>query len=138
MTKNVNSDWLCVTLDAAFRLLYLILLDEFDDEAKDAEMMMDAVLFIVSHPHTFDWRTRRVVRMAFEGRFVVTEEEKDERRRPRLPNFSASPSYPPIKTFKFRIFRAIISTSPDKSHPPLSNNKQGELRSLGCFNGTVT
>ncbi|KAH8592139.1 hypothetical protein B0O99DRAFT_689920 [Bisporella sp. PMI_857] len=62
--------------DAAFRLLYLILLGEFENETKDSAKVFNAVLFIVSHSKTFKWRTRTVVRAAYEERFVVTEKQR--------------------------------------------------------------
>lgn len=34
--------------------------------------VFNAVLFIVSHSATFKWKTRTVVRAAYEERFVVT------------------------------------------------------------------
>jgi hypothetical protein len=62
--------------DAAFRLLYLLLLGEFQNEHRDAMKMFNAVVFVVSHPGTFKWRTRTVVRMGYEERFVVTEKQR--------------------------------------------------------------
>ncbi|CAG8958415.1 hypothetical protein HYFRA_00011092 [Hymenoscyphus fraxineus] len=62
--------------DAAFRLLYLILLGEFTDENKDAAQVYNAVLFVVSHSGTFKWRTRTIVRAAYEERFDVSEKQK--------------------------------------------------------------
>jgi hypothetical protein len=61
--------------DAAFRLLYLTLLGEFEDEKKDSDKAYNAVLFVVSHPGTFKWRTRTVVRAAYEDRFVVSQKQ---------------------------------------------------------------
>jgi hypothetical protein len=58
--------------DAAFKLLYLILIGEFRDENKDSMKVFNAVLFIVSHSATFKWKTRTVIRAAYEERFVVT------------------------------------------------------------------
>ena len=58
--------------DAAFKLLYLILLGEFEDETKDSIKVFNAVLFVVSHPGTFKWRTRSMVRAAYEERFVLS------------------------------------------------------------------
>jgi hypothetical protein len=39
--------------DAAFRLLYLLLSGESQDEHKDAMKMCNAVVFVTSHPGTF-------------------------------------------------------------------------------------
>jgi hypothetical protein len=58
--------------DAAFKLLYLVLIGEFRDENKDCVKVYNAVLFVVSHSATFKWKTRTVVRAAYEERFVVT------------------------------------------------------------------
>lgn len=59
--------------DAAFKLLYLMLLGEFTgDEVKHGAKVFDAVLFVVSHSGTFGWKARSVVRAAYEERFVVS------------------------------------------------------------------
>jgi len=70
-TKGVKSK----ARDAAFRLLYLMLLGEFDDEKLDGDKAFNAVLFVVSHPATFKSRTRTVVRAAYEERFVVSPKQ---------------------------------------------------------------
>ncbi|KAG9227928.1 hypothetical protein BJ875DRAFT_35711 [Amylocarpus encephaloides] len=62
--------------DTAFKLLYLILLGDFTDEAKDSTKIFNAVLYLVSHAATFKWRTRSVVRAAYEERFVVSIKQK--------------------------------------------------------------
>jgi hypothetical protein len=61
--------------DTAFKLLYLILLGEFKDEMKDSMKIFNAVLFVVSHSGTFKWRTRTVVRAAYEERFVISTKQ---------------------------------------------------------------
>ncbi|KAH5520208.1 hypothetical protein HBI29_059360 [Parastagonospora nodorum] len=58
--------------DAAFKLLYLILVGEFRDENMDCMKVFNAVLFVVSHSATFKWKTRTVIRAAYQERFVVT------------------------------------------------------------------
>ncbi|GKZ98003.1 hypothetical protein AnigIFM59636_001827 [Aspergillus niger] len=58
--------------DAAFRLLFLILKGEFRDEANDSAKAHNAVLFIVSHPGTFKYRTRTILRAAYEEPFVLS------------------------------------------------------------------
>ncbi len=58
--------------DAAFKLLYLILLGEFKNEKQDSAKVFNAVLYLVSHAATFKWRTRSVVRAAYEERFVIS------------------------------------------------------------------
>lgn len=62
--------------DTAFKLLYLLLLGDFKNEARDSAKVFNAVLFLVSHSATFKWRTRRVVRDAYEERFVITAKQK--------------------------------------------------------------
>jgi hypothetical protein len=61
--------------DAAFKLLYLILLGEFESETKDAVKVYNAVLFVVSHSATFKRKTRVVTRAAYEERFVVSPKQ---------------------------------------------------------------
>jgi len=55
--------------DAAFALLYLLLVGDFKSEVHDSQMMYQAVLFIVSHRAIFKYRTRKIVRAAYEDRF---------------------------------------------------------------------
>jgi hypothetical protein len=62
--------------DTAFKLLYLVLLGDFTDETKDSAKVFNAVLYLVSHAATFKWRTRSVVRAAYEERFVVSTKQK--------------------------------------------------------------
>jgi hypothetical protein len=62
--------------DTAFKLLYFILLGEFQDETKDSAKIFNAVLFVVSHSGTFKWRTRTVVRAAYEERFVISTNQR--------------------------------------------------------------
>ncbi|OBT66557.1 hypothetical protein VE03_03703 [Pseudogymnoascus sp. 23342-1-I1] len=62
--------------DTAFKLLYLILYGEFEDETKDSAKVYNAVIFVVSNPKTFKWRTRKVVRAAYEERFVVSVKQR--------------------------------------------------------------
>ncbi|KAF3057089.1 hypothetical protein GL218_06015 [Daldinia childiae] len=66
-----------IARDASFRLLYIFLLGEFESEAQDRAMAYNAALFVVSHPGTFKQRTRKMVREAFEERFLVTEKQKN-------------------------------------------------------------
>ena len=61
--------------DTAFKLLYLILLEDFMDEIKDSAKVFNAVLYLVSHSATFKYRTRSVVRAAYEERFVVSAKQ---------------------------------------------------------------
>lgn len=62
--------------DTAFQLLYLIPHAQFGDETKDSVKLFNAVMFIVSHPRTFRYRTRRVIRVAYEERFRVTTKQR--------------------------------------------------------------
>ncbi|KAI2620384.1 hypothetical protein GGS26DRAFT_312864 [Hypomontagnella submonticulosa] len=61
--------------DSAFRLLYTFLLADFESDTKDSSMAYQATLFVVSHRAIFKYRTRKMVREAFEERFVVTEKQ---------------------------------------------------------------
>lgn len=61
--------------DTAFKLLYLILLTDFKDEMQDSAKVFNAVLYLVSHAATFKWRTRSVVRAAYEERFVISTKQ---------------------------------------------------------------
>ncbi|KAI1464224.1 uncharacterized protein F4812DRAFT_216360 [Daldinia caldariorum] len=63
--------------DAAFRLLYIFLLGEFESEVRDRVMAYNTALFVVSHTGTFKPKTRKMVREAFEERFLVTEKQKN-------------------------------------------------------------
>ena len=62
--------------DTAFQLLYLILHTQFEDKSKDSMNLFNAVLFVVSHPGTFKYRTKRVTRLAYEERFRLTTKQK--------------------------------------------------------------
>ncbi|TVY35360.1 hypothetical protein LOCC1_G008014 [Lachnellula occidentalis] len=62
--------------DASFRFLYLMLLGEFSDEVKDSAKVYNAVLYVVSHPGTFKWRTRTVIRAACEERFILSDKQR--------------------------------------------------------------
>jgi hypothetical protein len=62
--------------DTAFQLLYLILHTQFGDESKDSMKLFNAVMFVVSHPGTFKYRTKRVTRVAYEERFRLTTKQK--------------------------------------------------------------
>jgi len=56
--------------------LYLILHTQFGDESKDSMKLFNAVMFVVSHPGTFKYRTKRVTRVAYEERFRLTTKQK--------------------------------------------------------------
>jgi hypothetical protein len=61
--------------DTAFKLLYLILLADFKDETRDSAKVFNAVLYLVSHAATFKWRTRSMVRAAYEDRFIISTKQ---------------------------------------------------------------
>lgn len=63
--------------DTAFKLLYLILLGQFKDETKDSAKVFNAVLFVVSHSGTFKYRTRSMIRAAYEERFILSTKQRD-------------------------------------------------------------
>ncbi|KAJ9160968.1 Isoprenoid biosynthetic process [Coniochaeta hoffmannii] len=62
--------------DSAFRLLYLFLLDEFASEVKDQNSAYNVAFFVVSHRRIFQYRTRKMVREAFEARFRVSDKQR--------------------------------------------------------------
>lgn len=62
--------------NTAFQLLYLILFAQFGDETKDSIKFFNTVMFIVSHPGTFQSRTKRVIRVAYEERFSPTTKQR--------------------------------------------------------------
>ena len=55
--------------DAAFGLLYLILRSEFESEVGDSQKIYNAVFFVLSHRAIFKYRTRKIIRAAYEDRF---------------------------------------------------------------------
>ncbi|KAF2176240.1 hypothetical protein K469DRAFT_760889 [Zopfia rhizophila CBS 207.26] len=64
-----------VARDAAFRLLYLFVIGEFKSDVRDSNMAYQAVSFVVSHRGIFKYRTRKMVREAFEERFELSEKQ---------------------------------------------------------------
>jgi len=62
--------------NAAFTMLYLFLVGESVSPARDGTVAYNAVLYIVSHGRKFKYRTRKMVREAFEARFVVTHKQR--------------------------------------------------------------
>ena len=62
--------------NTAFQLLYLILHTQFGDESKDSMKIFNAVMFVVSHPRTFKYRTKRLTRLAYEERFRLTTKQR--------------------------------------------------------------
>jgi hypothetical protein len=64
--------------DTAFQLLYLMLLGQLEDEKKDVQKLYNAVMFVVSQPVTFKYRTKRVIRAAYEARFNITVKQRSK------------------------------------------------------------
>lgn len=62
--------------DSAFQLLYLILTAQPGADDKDNLKIFNAVMFVVSHPGTFEYRTKRVVRLAYDDTFTPTLKQK--------------------------------------------------------------
>ena len=62
--------------DTAFQLLYLILHGQSGDETKQRMKLFNEVMFVVSHPRTFKYRTKRVIRIAYQDRFEVTTKQR--------------------------------------------------------------
>lgn len=62
--------------DTAFQLLYLILYVHTEDGGKESMKLYNAVMFVVSHPTTFKYRTKRVIRLAYEERFRPTTKQR--------------------------------------------------------------
>ncbi|KAK5426909.1 hypothetical protein LTR55_012511, partial [Exophiala xenobiotica] len=46
------------------------------DETKDRMKLSNAVMFVVSHPGIFKYRTKRVIRIAYEERFSLTTKQR--------------------------------------------------------------
>ena len=65
--------------DTAFQLLYLMLHAQLGDETEDSMKLFNAVMFVVSHPGTFKYRTKRVIRVAYEERFRPTTKQRAKR-----------------------------------------------------------
>lgn len=67
--------------DAAFTLVYQYLLGEFATGKlgaanRDADLAFNAVMFVVSHTLVFSWKIRKVVRDAFEDRFILSRRQR--------------------------------------------------------------
>ena len=62
--------------DSAFRLLYLLLKAELEDEGKVRQKMYQAVLFVVSHRAIFKYRARRTIREAYEERCDISMKQR--------------------------------------------------------------
>jgi len=62
--------------DSSFRLLYPLIRVELDDETKTRLKMYHAVLFVVSHRSVFKYHARKIIRVAYEERFHVSEKQR--------------------------------------------------------------
>ena len=63
--------------DAAFKLLYIMLMAEFENADKDERKIYNAVQFVVSHAGTFKLATRGIIRAAYEERFPLSQRQRD-------------------------------------------------------------
>ncbi|KAL9097152.1 MAG: hypothetical protein Q9165_000579 [Trypethelium subeluteriae] len=62
--------------NTAFQFLYLIMYAQFDPQGKESGKLFNAVVFVVSHPGTFKYRTKRIIRTAYEERFTITTKQR--------------------------------------------------------------
>ena len=62
--------------DSSFRLLYLILTAELEDETTICQKIYQAVLFVVSHRAIFKYHARKTITAAYEERFHVSEKRR--------------------------------------------------------------
>tara|TARA_R110002003_G_scaffold2519_1_gene24403 strand:+ start:461 stop:1141 length:681 start_codon:yes stop_codon:yes gene_type:complete len=62
--------------DAAFKLVYSMLQATFRSNDKHKNIIFNAVLFVVSHPGTFKWKTRNAVRAIYENMFVSSVQQR--------------------------------------------------------------
>jgi hypothetical protein len=62
--------------DTAFKLLDRSLRAKTEDKAIISVKVFNAVLFVMSHPGTFEWNTRCVLRVAYVEGFVISTKQK--------------------------------------------------------------
>jgi hypothetical protein len=62
--------------DTTFQFLYLILHIQFGDESKDIMKLFNTIIFVIFHPGTFKYRTKRVIRVTYKERFRLTTKQK--------------------------------------------------------------
>ena len=62
--------------DTALQLLYLILHAQLENQTRDNMKLFNAVMFVVSHPGTFKYRTKRIIRIAYDERFIPTIKQR--------------------------------------------------------------
>lgn len=63
-----------VARDSAFRLLYILL----QERTEDNNAAYNATLFVVSHFRIFRYKTRKMVRQAFDSTFAPSAKQKKE------------------------------------------------------------
>ena len=64
--------------DTAFQLLFLIFDPQYRYDVKVKMKLYNAVMFVVSHPGTFKYCTKRVIRIAYEDEFGLTFKQKQK------------------------------------------------------------
>lgn len=62
--------------NAAFTLLYLFLSGQLESSAREKNVAYNATQYVVSHRRKFKYRTRKMVRAAFEERFEMTPKQR--------------------------------------------------------------
>ncbi|KAI4172642.1 MAG: hypothetical protein LQ346_008567 [Caloplaca aetnensis] len=61
--------------DSAFRLLYVILRGELEDDIATSQKFYNAVIFVVSHRAIFKYRARKMIRAAYEERISASKKQ---------------------------------------------------------------
>ncbi|EHK48442.1 hypothetical protein TRIATDRAFT_290144 [Trichoderma atroviride IMI 206040] len=62
--------------DSAFRLFYIFILDLRESGASDQNMAYNATTFVISHRRIFKYKTRKMVRQAFEMRYSISYNQR--------------------------------------------------------------
>ena len=62
--------------DSAFRLLYIFVLGVPESDVSDQNRAYNATTFVVSHHRIFKYKTRKMVREAFEMRFTMSYKQR--------------------------------------------------------------
>ncbi|KAK1236909.1 hypothetical protein MKX08_007857 [Trichoderma sp. CBMAI-0020] len=62
--------------DSAFRLFYIFILDLRELGAGDQNMAYNATTFVISHRRIFKYKTRKMVRQAFEMRYSISYNQR--------------------------------------------------------------
>ncbi len=61
--------------DSVFRLSYVILREELEDDIATSQKFYNAVLFVISHRAIFKYRARQTIRAAYEERFSMSKKQ---------------------------------------------------------------